>query len=212
MKRDLFVFDCDGVLRTISWYEIFRAYHVLSVQCGGNFAEHCMTVDDFKVWFDHDWKNNLRRIGIDTPEAIRSASTIFHEVYDPHMRTFSWVEEIFAQLSQRGNVAVLSNSSTVSVRRSLVGCMRYVQTIVGSDTMKRLKPDPSGLQTIIGMCDAVPEQTFMIGDAHIDIMTGKNAGTHTLAVSWGITESLEELIAMRSDVIAMDAYDLLHLL
>lgn len=48
------------------------------------------------------------------------------------------------------------------------------------------------------MLDANKENTYVIGDAVVDIITGKNAGAKTIAVPYGL-DTKEELQKVRPD-------------
>lgn len=48
------------------------------------------------------------------------------------------------------------------------------------------KPDPFLLNEAMADVGAAPEDTVMIGDTTYDIMTGRNAGTGAIGVTWGV--------------------------
>jgi phosphoglycolate phosphatase-like HAD superfamily hydrolase len=67
-----------------------------------------------------------------------------------------------------------------------------------------MKPHPGGLQKTMQKFAVAPENTWMVGDADVDILTGKNAGTMTAGVLWGATESLHHLSITEPDAIFPD--------
>ena len=53
------------------------------------------------------------------------------------------------------------------------------------------KPDPFMCEQAMNAVGAEPHQSLIIGDAIFDIQMGRNAGIHTLGVSWGFGEAHE---------------------
>lgn len=49
----------------------------------------------------------------------------------------------------------------------------------------RPKPDPSGLLELLHRFDCPPAAAFMVGDAPVDIETGRNAGVRTVGITTG---------------------------
>ena len=47
------------------------------------------------------------------------------------------------------------------------------------------KPDPTVPLMIAKELGVSPENTYFIGDSEVDVITGRNAGMNTVAVSWG---------------------------
>jgi len=76
----------------------------------------------------------------------------------------------------------------------------------GGNSFHTKKPDPHGLLTLISEASALagkviqPDETMMIGDSDIDILTGRNAGAITVGCSYGL--SPHTLAAARPDYLA----------
>ncbi|MDH5518606.1 MAG: HAD-IIIA family hydrolase [Gammaproteobacteria bacterium] len=67
----------------------------------------------------------------------------------------------------------------------------FLSTRCASETFS--KPHPQMLEEIMHELAIEPEQTLMIGDTEYDMELAKNAGTHSLAVSYGV-HSLDRLL------------------
>jgi len=67
----------------------------------------------------------------------------------------------------------------------------FLTTRTASETFS--KPHPLMLEEIMHELAIEPEQTLMIGDTEYDMELAQNAGTHALAVSYGV-HSLERLL------------------
>lgn len=63
------------------------------------------------------------------------------------------------------------------------------------------KPDPTSALEIANRCNILPSDILFIGDSIYDIITGKNAGMKTLAVTWGY-QPKELLISEEPDFVA----------
>jgi len=205
------ILDCDGVVRSASWEGIFQAYVEICRFLQTNHILLFSNVREFRGWFNSDWRQNVSRLGITDMSVVPALNELFHEVYDPYIQVFPWVEEIVVQLSRRTPVAMLSSSMASSVLRSLGEIAENFSLVLGCEHVTRLKPHPEGIHRILEQCGATPEETWMIGDADVDILAGKNAGTRTAVVTWGLTDSLTELMALDADRIIEKPEDLLSL-
>lgn len=67
----------------------------------------------------------------------------------------------------------------------------FLSTRCASETFS--KPHPRMLEEIMHELAIEPEQTLMIGDTEYDMELAQNAGTHSLAVSYGV-HSLDRLL------------------
>ena len=92
--------------------------------------------------------------------------------------------------SQNGNsrrMAVLTNKP-VNPSRAIVealGVAEFFTSVYGGNSFPTKKPDPQGLLTILREMNAAPEESVMIGDSSIDIVTGRNANLWTCGVTYG---------------------------
>jgi phosphoglycolate phosphatase len=71
---------------------------------------------------------------------------------------------------------------------------RYFLNIYGGNSFATKKPDPEGLFSLMKEVHATPEQTVMIGDSQVDVLTARNAGVRAVGVSYGLQPgSLEKI-------------------
>ena len=84
-------------------------------------------------------------------------------------------------------LAVLTNKPIRFSRTMLdgLGVLHRFAAVYGGNSFERKKPDPVGIFQILSDTKAQPEQTWMIGDSAVDVLTGRNAGVKTCGVSWG---------------------------
>lgn len=93
-----------------------------------------------------------------------------------------------AQPSRPLKMAVLSNKP-VGPSRGIVealGLGEYFFQIYGGNSFHTKKPDPSGVQALLQEAGAHPQEAVIIGDSDVDVITARNAGTYSLAVTYGL--------------------------
>ena len=151
----LIIFDCDGVLRSISLKGLFEAYTAIIRYNGKDYREFFTDIYGFGKWFNHDWHENFRRIGDFSENEFAIAGKIFHAHYDKYVSVFPWVRGILDELSKNHKLALLSSSSVVSVRGSLGESCDFFSLMVGSKEVSKLKPHPEGVHLIV---DRLAEQ------------------------------------------------------
>ena len=85
-------------------------------------------------------------------------------------------------------LAVVTNKREAESRRILagLGVLERFAVVVGGDTLAEKKPDPLPLRHVMDIAGAAPGETVMIGDGVNDVLAGKAAGAHTVAVTFGV--------------------------
>jgi phosphoglycolate phosphatase len=84
-------------------------------------------------------------------------------------------------------MAVLSNKP-VGPSRAIVealGLGPFFTQIYGGNSFATKKPDPEGVRTLLQESGVNPEEAAIVGDSHVDVETGRNAGLWTVGVSYG---------------------------
>ena len=72
---------------------------------------------------------------------------------------------------------------------------------------KPLKPMPDAALQIASLFGAAPDEVCFVGDSHIDMQTGVNAGMHPIGVSFGY-KPVEVLRENGAEYIANSAYEI----
>ncbi len=112
---------------------------------------------------------------------------------------------------KKRRVAILTRNSESSVYRVFPDLDDYVDLFLPREKVKRPKPDPGHLrQAMEGLC-LLPEQTVMVGDHPIDMVSGKKAGVFTIGVLSGRTGEAE-MRAVGPDLIIPEIGALLELI
>lgn len=116
-----------------------------------------------------------------------------------HTTVYPGIAESLAaiQRSNNGtprNLAVLSNKP-VNPSRAIVetlGLGRFFVQIYGGNSFSTKKPDPEGALRLVEECGVRAEQAAIVGDSHVDIQTGQNAGLYTIGVNYGFSPHMLE--------------------
>src|SRR5580658_3501043 len=84
-------------------------------------------------------------------------------------------------------MAVLSNKPVVPSRAIIeaLGLGRFFSQIYGGNSFASKKPDPEGARRLFEEYGVSPQHAAMIGDSHVDVSTGRNAGMVTVGVTYG---------------------------
>jgi phosphoglycolate phosphatase len=85
-------------------------------------------------------------------------------------------------------MAVLSNKP-VGPTRAIVealGLGPYFFQVYGGNSFHTKKPDPAGVQILLDEAGAEPEETIIIGDSDIDVLTARNSGIYSVGVTYGL--------------------------
>jgi phosphoglycolate phosphatase len=98
-------------------------------------------------------------------------------------------------------MAVLTNKPVRPAREicAALGLAPYFLSIYGGNSFTTKKPDPEGLLALMAEAGALPEETVMIGDSKVDVLTARNAGAWSIGCTFGLAP--ETLAATQPDVI-----------
>jgi phosphoglycolate phosphatase len=86
-----------------------------------------------------------------------------------------------------------------------LGMADYFLHIYGGDSFKTKKPYPEGLRSLMEETGARPEETVMIGDSKVDVLTARNAGAWSLGCKFGFGP--QNLMEVPPDVVVDTATD-----
>ena len=88
-------------------------------------------------------------------------------------------------------MAVLSNKPVNPSRQIIqaLGIGDFFYQVYGGNSFSSKKPDPEGTRKLMLEAGAKPEETLLIGDSAVDVLTGRNAGIKTCGVTYGYATS-----------------------
>lgn len=194
----LIVLDADGVILNASWEVLYRAYQEVIFDLGKTTEEFFKDINQFKKWWNPNWRTNNRNLGIINE---KRASMIFYRAYGPSAFIFPWAEEIVKKLAENNLLAILTNGSKNNVLRHTGKIINYFWQVVSAEDVKKLKPDPEGLNIIARAASRLgvkKKDILFIGDTMEDVMAGRAAEVKTGAVKWGLGD-WDELCSLNPD-------------
>ena len=126
--------------------------------------------------------------------------------YRAHMLDHTYVYEgVFAALGAlrmppdggERKFAVLTNKPVRPSRAicEALGLSKYFFQIYGGNSFGTKKPDPEGLNALMREAGARPDETVMIGDSVVDVLTARNAGTYIIGCTFGLSSHTLETIS-----------------
>jgi len=143
--------------------------------------------------------------GEDVEEAlIRKGLEYFLSYYREHKldhtTVYPGIAEALTAIQNSSNgtpraMAVLSNKPVIPSRAIVeaLGLGKFFSQIYGGNSFASKKPDPEGALKLLHEAGVRPEQAAMVGDSHVDVQTGQNAGLWTIGVTYGFaTHTFEE--------------------
>ncbi|MFZ0816790.1 MAG: HAD-IA family hydrolase [Candidatus Sulfotelmatobacter sp.] len=131
-----------------------------------------------------------------------------------HTTVYEGVKEALATVQHASNgmrrkLAVLTNKPVVPSRAIVeaLGLGSFFVQIYGGNSFASKKPNPEGARKLLQETGVLPEEAAIVGDSHVDVETGRNAGLWTVGVSYGfaphsLEESLPDVLVDRAGELA----------
>jgi phosphoglycolate phosphatase len=134
--------------------------------------------------------------------AVRKGLEFFLAYYREHKldhtTVYSGIKEALATLQHvpselactnngHRKLAVLTNKPVIPSRAIIdaLGLGPFFVQVYGGNSFSTKKPDPQGARQLLKEIGARSEETVIVGDSHVDIETGRNAGLWTVGVTYG---------------------------
>jgi phosphoglycolate phosphatase len=134
-----------------------------------------------------------RALGPEASEAqVQRGLEFFLSYYRAHMldntRLYPGVKEALDQLRDAGAKMAILTNKPVRFSRSIVdglGLRQHFFQVYGGNSFEQKKPDPIGIETLLGESGLARERTIMVGDSGVDVQTARNANVQACGVSYG---------------------------
>jgi phosphoglycolate phosphatase len=150
------------------------------------------------------------------PEFLDSALAYFLDYYREHKLDQTYVYPgVFASLDSlrfepggaARSMAVLTNKPIGASQAicDALGLSPYFFRIYGGNSFATKKPDPEGLLALLMEAGVSPQETLMIGDSDVDILTARNAGVWSMGCSYGLAP--HTLVTVRPDCVVESPAD-----
>jgi phosphoglycolate phosphatase len=209
------VFDFDGTLAVLNIdfssmrervFDLMRGYGV-----GKELIEEKYLLEIIDEVYQLLWERN--------PSAAESfyqeAHRILHEIElkaAGEGRMLPGVDKVLRFLRRKGiKVGIVTRNCEEAVRKVLPNIEEFCDVFVSRNSIRKVKPHPEHLTSVMKALNVAGEETVMVGDHPIDVQAGKRVGTKTIGVLTGRTKR-EEFEKTGVDYILKDASELCALL
>lgn len=134
---------------------------------------------------------------------LQTAYIFFLDYYRDHKLDFTYayegvlesLEALRALHDLPRKMAVLTNKPVRPAQDicAALGLAPYFMEIFGGNSFGSKKPNPEGLLALMAEAGATPEETVLIGDSHVDVLTARNGAAWSIGCTFGLSpESLTE--------------------
>ena len=205
---DLILFDLDGTL-VDSRKDITNAVNFTLKKIGLKGK----TLEEVTSYIGGGVGNLIRRVvGKNRGNLFGRAVSIFEEYYRKHSteesRLYPGVADVLEHFKNKRKALVTNRNYEFAVLTlKALGIYDYFENVFGGDNNSCVKPSSCQLDKAISELKADKNETIMVGDMHIDVLAGKNAGITTCAVTYGIGDK-EDILKAKPDYVIGDILEL----
>jgi HAD superfamily hydrolase (TIGR01509 family) len=173
------IFDWDGTLND-SAVNGFAAFQKSLDELGVPFTE-----EFYEANYSPNWYTMYETLALPRDQWQRADDLWVHHYGEAPARLVDGAGETVTELHRRGyRLGIVTSGNHCRVTRELedTGLARMFQAVVCTEHIQNKKPHPEGLEQAIRLIGSSPRECSYIGDAPEDILMGKNACVHTVAV------------------------------
>lgn len=150
-----------------------------------------------------------------TEEEAEHCATVYRRIFAQGntpgaVKPFPHVVSTLHSLHEQGITLAIASSrrhETLDGYVQDMGLTSMVSLVIGADDVAKAKPDPEPVLMALSRLGFTPEETVVVGDMSYDILMGRNAGCHTVGVTYG-NGAREELLQAGADRVIDDFRDL----
>src|SRR5271165_5712674 len=109
---------------------------------------------------------------------------------------YEGIKEALQRIGGTRKLAVLTNKPVKASQGILagLGLAKSFFQVYGGNSFETKKPDPLGANTLMSEADVKPDETVMVGDSGVDVLTARNAGLWSVGVTYGFApQTLEQV-------------------
>ncbi|MFT4111255.1 HAD-IA family hydrolase [Silvibacterium sp.] len=198
----LIVFDLDGTLID-SKKDLATSVNAMLTQLGRQALP-----EEIIATYIGDGAGMLVRRALGDPDGealVEDGLRRFLDYYREHKLDHTYVYDgVFSALEALKTMpdgtprrmAVLTNkpvNPAIAICEAL-GLSPYFFQIYGGNSFTTKKPDPEGLRTLIAEAGVKPEETLMVGDSDVDILTARRSGAWAMGCRFGLSSHTLESI------------------
>ena len=189
METDLLVFDLDGTLID-SKLDLALAVNAARADAGLEPLPH----ETVYSYVGNGAPVLIRRaLGAAASDGqVEKSLEYFLNYYREHMldntRLYPGVADSLEEWGGAKKLAVLTNKPERFSRMILdgLGVGSRFSRVYGGNSFETKKPDPLGLNHLMGELGVPAAHALMVGDSAVDVLTARNAGVRSCGVTYGL--------------------------
>lgn len=91
-------------------------------------------------------------------------------------------------LGDNKKIALVTNKPEAITKKILENLVikQYFDITIGPESVKKMKPDPEGINLVLHTLSQSAERAIMVGDSDVDIEAGRRAGIYTCGAYYGL--------------------------
>ena len=210
------VFDFDGTLAVLNIDFSSMRERVFNLMKRYGVREELIEEKYLLEIIDEVYQILWEKSPSDAEEFYQEAHRILYEIElraAEDGRLIPEVERTLKILRGRGiKIGIVTRNCEDAVRKVFPVIDDYCDVFISRNSIKKVKPHPDHLISVLRALDILGEEAVMIGDHPIDIQAGKKVGMKTIGVLTGRTKR-EEFEKAGADYIlgeVSEVYDLLR--
>lgn len=189
---DTFVFDLDGTLLD-TLPDLVELTNATLRACGYPERTH-----DEILSFVGSGVKALIRLAVPaeaSDEAVEEASRRWKQLYPEYgyklTRVYPGIEQVLKSLKERGiKLAVLSNKFDGAAKEVIEAFLPgWFDSVHGESPDFPRKPDPTGLNRLLGELGSSADRCVFVGDSSNDTRVARAAGAYAVGVTWGYNDT-----------------------
>lgn len=189
------IFDLDGTL-VDSAHDLLATLNVLFSKRGHREIK----LEEVKTVIGHGAKAMIRDAGALTGLSLSETEVeeLFLEYLEyyganlaVHTRPLKGAVEVLEACQKAGIAMAVCTNKLESLSLKLLDELdlaKFFQTVIASDTLSTMKPDPAGVNAILKAANCPPEKALFVGDSETDLKAARNAGVTCVLVDVGYTK------------------------
>ena len=151
----------------------------------------------------------------DTIERVHQSFLVeYPKAWKSGTSVFEGIQELVHSLKSMGSTLSILSNKPHSFTTEIVDYFfpnKPFDLVLGQREGIAKKPDPSGIHELLGELSQSSNNSVLVGDATIDIITARNAGINSIAVTWGYHD-LDQLSSVSPKYIAKTIEQLIKIL
>jgi len=185
VRYELAIFDFDGTL-----VDSFPVIARVANDALGSLGFPARSISDVRPLVGMSLETVMERLSGSSAEA-EELSVRYRAIWDETAEPaplYGGMRDLLDVLLAAGvRLAVATNRKRFGLEELLVahGLREHFHALVGASCVDNRKPHPESVDRILGEVGVGRERCVVIGDTTLDIVMGRNAGTHTCAVTYG---------------------------